>query len=280
MQPFLKGSEDFELTGCFSPDYNKSKIYASQHNLVAYPSIDALFNYADALVITDFAPDFLSNTEKAIKSFKHVLITNPFLAGLEEIFYLRKLSEESGVLMQIAGGFKLKNLFPDAGNSNWFFSELKHSFGCNDSIVGNVKFMEYLLADISLLLILLKGIPKKVSINSWDSNGRSVDLLSSRIELDNGGVANILLGGLENCNSFCLNIYGALGVQRYEMENPFAVEDSLILESFKCEFAHFEKSIRNKYQSSLHNDMMFQALELAHKIRNKTVQNLTINISH
>lgn len=272
----LKESENFELTGCFSPDYTKSKLFASEHNLVAYPSAEAMFNYADALIITDFSPDFLINTEKSLKAFKHILITNPFLAGIEEIQHLRKLSEESGVLMQIAGGFKFKSILPTDCKS-YYFADLKHTFSPNNNIYLSQKLLESLLYDISLLLILLKGVPKKVNNNAWDINGKSTDLLSARIELDNGNVANILLNQLTEKNSFILNLYGNEGLTTFESEFSGKEMGECDKCSVKHELAHFGKSIKNHNLDSVHNDIMFQALELAHNIKSKTSRNLAVN---
>lgn len=268
----LKKSEIFKLTGCFSPDYSKSKTFASQFGLVAYPSAEALFNYADALIITDFAPDFLSTTEKAIKSFKHILITNPFLAGLEEIQHLRKLSEESGVILQIAGGFKYNHLFTEVGSRNLFYADLKHTFKAGVNICHSPGFMEHLLNDISLLLILLKGVSKKTGISAWELCSPECLVISVRIELDNGNIANVLISQLENIDDFNLHLYGADGLLSFNLSERLDKTSSV-----EGELIHFKNNITNTDTTSFYNDIMFQALELTHRIKMKTFQNFAVN---
>ncbi|NJK94566.1 MAG: Gfo/Idh/MocA family oxidoreductase [Bacteroidales bacterium] len=139
----LKNSDSFELTGCFSPDYDKAKTFAANFGQIAYPTAEALFKYADVLIITDFSPDFLNITTKALKNFKHVLVTNPFLAGLDEIQYLRKLSEESRVIFQIAGGFNYNPYISGFINKTGYLAELKHSCNCEPGLCNNTVIWRY-----------------------------------------------------------------------------------------------------------------------------------------
>ncbi len=271
----LSQIEGFELTGCFSPDYSKTKTFAAQFNLVSYPSVEALFNYTEALIITDFSPDFLSTTERAIKSFKHILITNPFLAGLDEIQHLRKLSEESGVLMQIAGGFRFFEILNRFSDSNCFLADLKHSFGSCDHVWCGARFMEYLLNDISLQLILLKGIPKKISINSWEVKDNERGVVSVRMELDNGAVASLLVNQLEEKNLVQANVFSTKGESVFQVD--LTKSDADFKEIISHELRHLRQSIKNSFSSTVHNDIMFQALELAHRIKSKSVQNFAVN---
>lgn len=274
----IRDSGDLELTGCFSPDYSRNKDFASLFNLVAYPSLEALFNYADALIITDFAPGFIPFTEKALKNFKHILITNPFLAGFEEIQYLRKISEESGVTMQIAGGFKFHSILKDCKDKISYFADLKHSFNSSKDKNG-ARYMDFLLQDISLLLTILKGMHKKVSVSSWDLNGRNPDFMSARIDLDNGFAANILINQMENKKSFTLDLFNNDGVCSYNDCNSDLTTSSE-LESISIELGHFIQSITNHCSPSNHNDIMFQSLELVHTIKAKTIRPTTANIQN
>lgn len=269
----LKMSGIFDLTGCYTPDSQNS--FSSKYNLLIYPSAEILFNSCDALIITDFAPDFLAYAEKAIKNFKHILITHPFLAGLDEIDYLRKLSEESGVFMQIAGGFSFQNI--SAENENCLLADLKHSFGSEVKSCSTPFFMEYLLRDLALVLTLLKGMPKKTGIYSWETQELKNDLISVRIELDNGSIANLLLGDLEKSDHFVLNLYRTDGVKSFESDHLSEEFNTTRVISTQRELEHFEQSIRNRYQSSFHDDIMFQALELSHRIKAKTIRNSVAN---
>ncbi len=273
----LSKLEGVELTGCYSPDYNKTKTFAAQFNLVSYPSVEALFNYTEALVITDFSPDFLSTTEKAIKNFKHILITNPFLAGLDEIQHLRKLSEESGVLMQIAGGFRFYEILNQFEGRNCFLADLKHAFGsCNNMWCG-AKFMEHLLNDISLQLLILKGIPKRININSWEVNGNERGVVSVRMELDNGAVGNLLVNQFEEQNVLQANMFTIEGESVFQVDLTKSMSGANYDDIIVHELHHFGQSIKNSYSSTVHNDIMFQALELAHRIKSKSIQNFAVN---
>lgn len=273
----LTGLNGFELTGCFSPDYSKAKVFAAQYNLIAYPSAEALFNYADVLIITDFFPDFLLNTEKAIKNFKHILITNPFLAGFEEIQHLRKLSEESGVLMQIAGGFRYPEVISYFESRNCYLADLKHSFGINHNSCYVSRFAELVLHDVSLLLKLLKGSAKKASINSWERDDKENGLVSVRLELDNGCVANLLINKHEKVDSLDLFVYGNTGETKFRYDPEREKGGEATEGAIKQELLHLEMSIRNSQLSTCHNDIMFQALELVHRIKSKTFQNFAVN---
>jgi hypothetical protein len=275
----IKESDQFELTGCYSPDYYKSKTFAAEYDLIAYPTPEALFNYTDALVITDFSPDFLLSVEKSLKNFKHVLITNPFLAGFEEIQYLRKLSEESKVLFQIAGGFYYHHLYSsDINNDSTFYADLKHTFKIGENICKGFRFMEVLLHDISLLLQLMKGLPKKNNTATWDMRGSNPDLMSTRLELDNGHTANILFSQIEDTNRFTLSWYHAGGVSKIDFDT---IDPKMIHSQHKAvqnELDHFSNSIQMNKTANLHNDIVFQALELVHSTKEKAVRYFTSNV--
>lgn len=272
----IKESGNFELTGCFTPDYNDSKEFAAQFGLIAYPSVEALFNYTDALVVTDFCPDFLPITEKALKNFKHILITNPFLIGFEELQHLRKLSNESGVTMQIGGGFKFQAILSDYNIQNCYFADLKHSIK-PENINSGARYMELLLHDISLLLIILKGIPKKLNLSFWDESGNNPDFMSARIDLDNGCAANLLLNQKGNENSFNLSLYSNNGISKYD--NNYLLKSNSV-ESIINELDHFYSCIESDYSTSTHNDIIFKAMELAYTIKTKTFRCDAINIQN
>jgi hypothetical protein len=266
----LKNSDIFTLSGYYAPDPAHSGTFAFRKDLPSFPSAGSLFNSCEALIITDFAPHFLKHAEEAIKSFKHILITNPFLAGLEEIDHLRKLSEESGVFMQIAGGFRFQNLLPET--ENCLVADLKHSFGPGMNVWSTASVMEYILCHTAYLLSLLKGIPKKHSIHAWETHGVKSNLISCRIDLDNGSIANILLGDLGKSDHYILQLFQVEGVKSFESEHLSAELNKAEEAAVERELIHFEKSIHNRYLSSFHNDVMFQALELSHRIKEKAVR--------
>jgi len=274
----LKKSDKYELTGCCSPDYSKTKAFAAQFELVAYPTVEALFKYTDALIITDFSPDFISSSEKSLKNFKHILITNPFLAGIEEIGYLRKLSEESRVIFQIAGNFHYQSLLASQSIDASFFADLRHTFKEGSNICTGFKFMEFLLYDISLLLFLLKGAPKKISTAAWDMKGNNPDLMSARLELDNGHTANILLSQVEDVNSFSLSAYHKNGVSKYYLDTNIHDAGTLTKNAIEAELKHFDASIEAPNLAQYQNETVFQALELVHSIKEKAVRFFTSNI--
>lgn len=272
----IKSCEKFELTGCFSPDYDQAKNFASLFDLVAYPSADALFNYTDALIITEFAPDFLSTTSKALKNFKHVLITNPFLAALEEIQQLRKLSEESRVIFQIMGAYSYPSLFSDNLNKSAYLADMRRNI-CPDAGYSGHKYMEILMQDIYLLLFLLKGCAKRIYTNSWDSQGLNPDIISARIELDNGNIANYLVNRTAKDNSLTLGLFSPEGSFNIVNDSKLFDNDTNKLISIEQELLHFYERIQNPYALTCQSDIIIQALELSHTVKNKSTRLLTID---
>lgn len=271
----IKSSQDFELTGCFSPDYEKAKNFASIFDLIAYPSADALFKYTDALIITDFAPDFLSITSKALKNFKHVLISNPFLAALEEIQQLRKISEESRVIFQINGAFS-HPLFSEIQIQPAYLAEMRRSISSETCYSGH-KYMEIVMQDIYLVLYLLKGYGKRLYTNSWDCQGMNPDVISARIELDNGSIANLLINRTIEENGVILDLIGPDGSSRVEENNLKPDHEPAKLKAIEQELLHFSQRIHNPYASAWQDDVIFQALELSYAIKNKSSRHFTID---
>ncbi|NJO69102.1 MAG: hypothetical protein HC830_07295 [Bacteroidetes bacterium] len=206
-----------------------------------------------------------------------MLVTNPFLAGLDEIQYLRKLSEESRVIFQIAGGFNYNPYISGFINKTGYLAELKHSCNCEPGLCNNTRYLEVLLQDSAVLLSLMRGTAKRISINSWDCKGLNPDLLSARIELDNGNIANLLITQGEKENKLNLELYSNDGISRTSIALTQDNQGKMLEDSISLELAHFYTRIHNPFSNSNQHDMMFQALEIAHTIRAKVIRHYAVN---
>lgn len=274
----LRHSNSFELTGCYSPDYEKSKQFGAHFNLVAYPSMEALYKYADALIVTDFAPDFLGAAEKSLKNFKHILIANPFLAALNEIQYLKKLSEESNVVMQIAGGQQHRMLgLNEEDDQACYFAEIHRDIPDLQN-KGFQCLTEALLTDVSILLKILKGTPKRVISNAWNSCNLNPNLISIRIELDTCFAASLLLNGTAEKSDFRMSIYGTNEVTRVSAPFTHEQDKEFSLRSASFEMEQFETGINAMDRNLNSNTPVFQALEIVHSVKDKILRNITSDI--
>ncbi|MDR2848463.1 MAG: Gfo/Idh/MocA family oxidoreductase [Bacteroidales bacterium] len=91
----------FEIVGCYDKNTRESMLFARKYRLISYSSLDALFNYAEAISIASETPDTCFFAERSLKAFKHVHISHPHLLTTKELQYLAKLADESGVILQL-----------------------------------------------------------------------------------------------------------------------------------------------------------------------------------
>jgi len=59
----------------------------------------------DTAIIADDSPETMQLAEMSLKALKHVFIARPDRLTIEQIKYLQRLAEESGVVIQLGAGY-------------------------------------------------------------------------------------------------------------------------------------------------------------------------------
>ena len=188
----LLTNNQYEIVGCYSPENRQSMVFARQYRLISYSSPEALFKYADAVDIADNLPETMDLAECSLKAMKHVLIAQPDRLTMNQIQYLKKLAEESGVVLQLGTGYRycpvydtLTQLMQEAK-----VVDVKHR------LVNGADLYARLNVELSYIFDFVTAILNanicKIDVKTWNTTESSPDILHCRLECDNGCVINLV----------------------------------------------------------------------------------------
>ena len=256
----LLTNNNYEISGCYAPDNSKSMVFARQYRLVSYSSIEALFKYTDAVDITDDFPEIMDLAEKSLKRLKHVNIAQPHLLTLNEIRYLVKLADESGVVLQLGAGYRYCSAYEELIK----LEQRPRMIGIRHRLSSeNIPSRIYreLSRDLDFVLGILHANICKVDVKTWAKREGSFDLFNCRLECDNGCsvsfMVNTLLEGdsnLEMTFDFSdmivrANVFKSVIEKKY---CNYDVIDSIVLDAFNEKTIH-KQDLRNFYKA-IQND--------------------------
>jgi len=188
----LLTSNNYEIAGCYSPENREAMIFARQYRLISYSSANALIKYVDAIDITDNLPETMALAELAIKELKHVFIAQPFQLYMKQMQYLKKLAEESGVVLQLGTGYKYCPVYHLLAETmqTAMLVDVRRQLAKNSDL--NSQLFMQLTYDFDFVTSILNTSITKLDIKTWVTNANSPDVLNCRLECDNSSVINIV----------------------------------------------------------------------------------------
>ena len=142
--------------------------------------------HADAVYIDD-SQDVMYVAEFSIKALKHVFIAKPDIFRIEQIRYLKKLAEESGVVLQMGTGYK----YCPAYNVLIESAQTAKVVDVRQQLTGscNLKMELFYLLDFVTNILNVNIV--KCDVRTWKNAENAVDTIHYCLECDNGSMVNI-----------------------------------------------------------------------------------------
>ncbi|MDR2036391.1 MAG: Gfo/Idh/MocA family oxidoreductase [Bacteroidales bacterium] len=288
----LMTNNSYEIVGCYALENRESMVFARQNRLVSYSSLDALFKYTDAIDITDDVPEIMFIAERALKEMKHVYITHPQNLSLDEIQYLVKLANESGVILQLATRHRycpVYNHVSELGIPR--VVEVKHHMKRNKSELCT-QIKSELAYDLDFILGIMNANIAKIDVKTWSVSERNPDLLNCRLECDNGSYINIMMHTILDGDpkiDFMFNFPDVI-VQAdifkpviekqycaYDVVDQIEIENYNSKMVYKQDFVNFEKAILDDPDMLSQIEQQLQCFAAADVIVERIRQVQTIN---
>lgn len=289
----VKNIDDFELTGWYNIGCEISDTsYLS--DLIAYPSVDALFNYVDAIVVSCQFDDAVYIICKCLKSFKHVFLADVQHLKYVDFTYLLKIAEESNVRV-FAG---IGGLWPELPDNQWLDCQniqcidLNHTFSLKESLcVGRLSLT--LLRDANFITHLVKANVKKIDAKGWGFAEPGAGMLHATIDFDNGTSVRLLLCNSMKRYQIQAVVYGKSEIVTVSSENNIVkisrepLNDSTLdnneeVFALECamlkEFKQFLSAIKQEQSGLISINNKHKAIQLTHLIQEKINHIATINI--
>ncbi len=185
--------DDFELTGFYDPDPEKSDEAVQNLGLKKHESVTALI---DAVDVVDIVTPTVSHFEcavEAIKKGKHVFIEKPVVSTPEEALQLIDLSAEADVKVQVGHVERFNPAFlavRDTINSPMFIEAHRLAeFNPRGTDVPVV--LDLMIHDIDIILSVVKSNILKIHASGVNVVSETPDIANARLEFVNGAVANL-----------------------------------------------------------------------------------------
>ncbi len=201
----------FHITGCLDPDSSKTLQNRVTGKRPGPLSREKLFELNSVIIFLDSGPDIMDLITEALKRSMHIMLFNPGALRSWELAELIKLREEAqatvfaryferyGPVLQAC-----KRLIgrPALLNIRLMVPQSK-SHTEQEAIAVNNNVLRMLDA----LLFLSPSNIKKIRSLRQPFGSTAAGLVSSRIEFDNGTVANLLFSDISEKESFTIDIY-------------------------------------------------------------------------
>jgi hypothetical protein len=191
----IKTLGDIELVGCYCEDYNCADTFSTSAGIVSFPTPDALFRYADAVIMNFDMAGNVPLIIKCLKNFKHVFSIDAHSVKYKDFEYLEKIAEESNVKFYPAFGTHNFNIPGKLYNSlsGFHYLNINHSVSCWPGVASDEKLFSALLQDLSFVMNLGTANIKRINANGWNLCGPGAGMLNARLDFDNGSMVNILI---------------------------------------------------------------------------------------
>ena len=145
----------------------------------------------DTVIVTDVLPETMQLTELSLKAFKHVFIARPDGLNMEQMRYLKKLAEESGVVLHLGTGYKFCPAYKMfAKTEQPKIIEVKQQLVKTGDLLTKLNIELCYVFDF--LTSILNVNITKYDVREWNNSENLPDLLNCRLECSNGCVINML----------------------------------------------------------------------------------------
>ena len=186
----LKEIEAFELVGFYDLNKEVSEKVSEEIGIPFFENLDDLIDACDAIDIVTPTLSHYDCAVKALKKSKHVFIEKPITSTVEEAKDLIGLAEEARVQVQV-GHVERFNPAAQPYCDQPMFIECHRLAQFNPRGTDVSVVLDLMIHDIDIILSLVKSNIKKISASGVAVVSDTPDITNTRIEFDNGCVANL-----------------------------------------------------------------------------------------
>ena len=283
------------LAGFYFPGVAVTQDASVTQTLYRYSSLDELIDACDIIDIIVPAADRFSICEKAIRKGRHVLIEKPMAYSMTEAEELVKLVKESNVKLQVSNTERFNPAYLSLKSVDLrpLYIESKrqvpfHYFNKE----GNLIF-DFLIQDIDTVLTLVQSEVKNISASGVAVITDAPDLVSVRIEFNNGCVATLTASRLASGEAAGMQLFQKNSIIHIDFLNKQTqvshadVKEKERLSTYKLgsalpspfnpgkeELHAFVSSIQGNTRTVVNEIDGYRAMEIAHQIQKKINSNL------
>jgi predicted dehydrogenase len=184
---------EFELMGFFDTDESTSRSVSNEFGIRNFDSIEELISEVDVVDIVTPTIAHFEHAARALKQFRHVFIEKPIVTSPEEALQLIEIAHEANVKVQV-GHVERYNPAMVAARpfiDNPMFIEVHRLASFNPRGTDVPVILDLMIHDIDIVLNTVQANLRKISASGVAIVTNTADIVSARLEFDNGCVANL-----------------------------------------------------------------------------------------
>lgn len=294
------------IAGFYDPDDVTAADVESRYGIRRYASEEALIDDSDIIDVASPTPSHFAVCEKAIRKGRHVFVEKPMGHSMNEAEQLVKLVQESNVKLQVGHSERFNPaLAPLKANELApMFIEVQRLTGMQPGGSQINVVLDLMIHDIDMVLSLVKSDVKQVLASGVAVLNDTPDIVSARIEFNNGCVANLTSSRIARKPVFQMHLFQKdvhadidflsketeiirretptiEKVSLFEVEDPEDAWSRIVanplppdVNATGQELLEFVQAIRNNTQTVVNEIDGYRAMEVAHQILKKITTNL------
>jgi predicted dehydrogenase len=179
--------------GIYDTDAERAGETASRYNVLAFPSAEALLDKVDAVSVVTPTSNHFDTAALALRHGKHVFIEKPITHDIASADALVQLAEERGLVAQVGHieRFNPALMALEAFDLNPMFIESHRLAQFNPRGTDVAVVLDLMIHDLDIIMSLIKAPVKNVEASGVAVVSDTVDIANTRIQFENGAVANI-----------------------------------------------------------------------------------------
>jgi predicted dehydrogenase len=205
----LKENPLFEISGFTGGDMAAARSMIKEFNIPYYSTFDELLKNSDAIDFTVPHTFYFDQVSKAVRHSKHVFLSNPYTLQPGEFKAINNLLKEANVVAQIGYTERFNPAYLSAckyiSNPTFIDTARLVQYSSQNSQLSVIN--DLMIKDIDIVLSFIKSNVKKVSANAVSIVNENPDMVSARIEFDNGSIANLTAGRVSEMNIRKARVY-------------------------------------------------------------------------
>ncbi len=182
-----------DFIGIYDIDPVRAKEVADRFGVTAFPDADTLLNEVEAVSVVTPTSNHYDTASQALNKGKHVFIEKPITSDVQSAEALIKLAREKNRIVQVGHieRFNPALMSLKSIELNPMFIESHRLAQFNPRGTDVAVVLDLMIHDLDIILSLINSPVKQIDANGVAIVSDSIDIANTRIQFENGAVANI-----------------------------------------------------------------------------------------
>jgi|LauGreDrversion4_2_1035121.scaffolds.fasta_scaffold129570_2 predicted dehydrogenase len=227
----------------------------------------AFIKSIDALIVCGNHKKNHEYIVQAAKYGKHIILSDPHFLPIGIIRKLEHLESEAGIKIQIGGTEKYNSAFlaakPFIKNPVFVDVARLSQYSPKNNTISVLHDLLY--KDLDWVLSSINSNIRKISANSLSVTGEEIDFINTKLEFDNGCIANLTASRVSELNLNKARIYNANSILfidflNRQLKRSWKKTDYLEFEDLEITVCHDRYNQFHEFYKSINNEIEMSSI--------------------